>query len=230
MVAALRPSVWMLITVAAPFTLLVDMAMSLFGPEPPRSLAAMTPQLVILLIVIPGLIGAIAQLTVARLLTAPEVTPRAALVTTFDVYPAYLAALLLSAAPIAVAALVLSLLPTGFGLLLAVPAFYLAARLFLIMPIAVSERLGPVAILKRSWQLTNGRGATIIGFLVLGMLVALGVALLAGGVGAAFGSVFKIIGLGAIGIFVSTLIKALVSTLLSVASAAAAAVIYLKLR
>ena len=66
-VAALRPSFWTLVTVAAPFTLLVEMAMSLFGPEPPRSLAAMTPQLVILLIVIPGLIGAMAQLTVVRL-------------------------------------------------------------------------------------------------------------------------------------------------------------------
>ncbi len=218
-VAALRPGFWTLVTVAAPFTLLVDMVVTLFGPAPPRTLAEMTPRLVLVLVVVPGIVGAIGQLAVARLLTTPSDTPRAALAATFVAFPAYLGAVLLS------------VFPVGVGLLLfVVPALYLSARWFLVVPIAVTERLTPVVMLRRSWQLTEGQALPIMGFLVLALLFALGASVIAGGVGAAFGSVLKLVGLGEVGLFVNTLISALLSTFIAVASAAASSVIYLKLR
>ncbi len=219
MLGAMRPIFWTMMTVAAPFTLLVDMAMTVFGPEPPKTIAAMTPRLVLILIVIPGLIGAIGQMAVARLVTEPGAAPRVALAAAFVAMPAYVLSLLVSAIPI------------GLGLMLLVlPGLYLAARLFLVVPLAATERLGAIALLERSWRLTAGHGVPIMGFLLLAVLFVLGASVLAGGIGAALGTVFKLVGLGAVGGFVNNLVAAVLATAIAVANAAAASVIYLRLR
>ncbi|MEY2884444.1 MAG: hypothetical protein RL490_2168 [Pseudomonadota bacterium] len=209
----------MLFAVAAPFTLLVDMIVQLYGPEQPRTMAGFTPAIALQLLVIPGLIGAIAQLAVAQLVAGPGVTARQALGTAFAVLPAYLSAVLISAFPTGI----------GFALLL-VPGLYLLARLFVIVPVATVERLGPIAMLRRSWDLTTGHGGTLMLFLVLAILFILGASLLTGGVGAALGSLLTLLGLKAVGGFVAALVTAAISTLFSVASATAAAVVYLRLR
>lgn len=218
-VTVLRPQFWTLFAVAAPFTLLVDMVASLFGPEPPRTVAELTPRVAVLLVLIPGLIGAIAQLAVAHMIALPAEAPRRALAAAALALPAYLAAVLLSA------------LPTGLGfLLLVVPGLYITARLFLIVPVAVLERGNALHVIRRSWTITAPEAWTILFFLVLAVLFMLGVSVLASGVGSALGSVLAVMGLKPVGSFVAALVMAVVTTFFSIASAAASTVIYLKLQ
>ena len=217
--AILRADFWTLFALAAPFTLLIDMALSQFGPPQPKTVAELTPQVGLILVFIPALIGAVAQLAVAHLAARPEAGARAALVAAFALWPVYLAALLLSA------------IITGLGfLLLIVPGLYVAARLYLVLPIAVVERLGPTAILQRSWALTADSAWTILWFFLLTILFLLGASMLAGGVAAALGSVLTLIGLKAVGVFVASLVTASLAAVFSIATSVAATVIYLKLR
>ena len=219
MITVLRPDFWTLFAIAAPFTVLVDMTLTLFGPDQPRIPAEYTPRTIVILILIPGLIGAIAQLAVAHMIAHPGKAPRAALAAGLAALPAYLAALFLS------------VLPTGLGFaLLIIPGLYVTARLFLMVPIAVVERLGPIPLLKRSWALTEGEGWVILWFLVLAIFFVLGAGLLAQGVGAALGSVLTLLGIKAVGSFLASLVSATVTAVFSIASAAASTIIYLKLR
>lgn len=219
MLAELRANLWTLFAIAAPFTLLVDMVLAQFGPPQPKTMAEVTPQVALMLILVPALFGALAQLAVAHMTARPEASPRTAL------------AAALAAWPMLVAAMLLSALPTGLGfLLLIVPGLYIAARLYLVAPIAVVERLTPVAILRRSWAMTADSAWTILWFFVLTILFLLGASLLAGGVAAALASVLTLAGLKSVGVFVAALVSALLATLFSIASAVASTVIYLKLR
>ncbi len=216
---ALRPGFWTLFAVAAPFTLLVDMVLTLFGPEAPKKLADMTPGVSLVLFIIPALIGAIAQLAVAHLVARPDAAPRVALAAAFAAMPAYILALMISA------------IPTGFAfLLLIVPGLYLVARLFLVVPVAVLEPGPPMAILRRSWDMTAPHAWTILWFLLLALLFLLGAAVLSTGVSSAFGSVLTLLGAKSVGNFVAALLPAVVSAVFSMASAAASTVVYLRLR
>lgn len=217
--ASLRPNFWTLFAVAAPFTLLVRMVLALYGPELPSTMADLTPRSALFLIVVPALVGAIAQLAVAHMVGRPGEPPRAALAAAFAVLPAYLAALLLTA------------LPTGLGfLLLIVPGLYLSARLFPVLPIAAIERLGPAELLRRSWAMTDGAGWSIAWFLVLGTLALLGLSFLGSGIGAALGSVLTLAGLKSVGSFAAALVTSVLGTVFAIASAVAATVIYDKLK
>ena len=219
MLERLRVDFWTMFALAAPFTLLVDMVLVQFGPPPPKTVAEFTPQVGLVLVFIPALIGAVAQLAVAHLVVRPEAGPRAALKTAFGVWPVFLAALMLSA------------LATGMGfLLLIVPGLYVAARLYLIVPVAAVERLGPMATLQRSWALTADCAWTILWFFVLTILFLFGASLLASGVAAALGSVLTLIGLKAVGVFAAALVTAAVAAVFSVATAVASTVVYLRLR
>jgi hypothetical protein len=219
MLAVLRVDFWTLFALAAPFTLLVDMALAQFGPPQPTTIAGFTPQVAFILVLVPALIGAVAQLAVAHMAARPEAGARAALGAAFAVWPVFVAVLLLSA------------VPTGLGfLLLIVPGLYIAARLYLVLPIAVVERTGPMATLRRSWDLTADSAWTILWFFVLTILFLLGASLIAAGVAAALGSVFTLVGLKAVGVFAAALVTAFMAAVFSVASAVASTVIYLKLR
>jgi hypothetical protein len=56
--------------------------------------------------------------------------------------------------------------------LLMVPfLLYFAARLLVATPVAAAEPGGPLAILKRSWQLTAGKVWTLLGFILLAALL-----------------------------------------------------------
>lgn len=214
-----RPQLWLLVAVAAPFTLLVDMVLAVFGPAVPAAPADFTPRVIILLVLLPNLVGGIAQLAVARLIAQPDHPPRLALAAAFAAFPTYLAAVLLAA------------VPTGLALmLLVIPGFYVMARLFLIVPIAVIERRNAIETIRRSWALTSSVGGTLFLFLLLALLFVLGVAVLSQGVGAALGSAITLLGSKAAGSFVAALVASAAGMLISIVSAAAATVIYLKLR
>lgn len=214
-----RPQLWLLVAVAAPFTLLIDMILAVFGPAVPTSPADFTPRVVLLLILLPSLIGGLAQLAVAHLIVRPEQPPRLALAAAFAAFPSYLAAVLLAA------------VPTGLAfVLLVVPGLYVLARLFLIVPIAAIERRSAIETIRRSWLLTANAGGTLLLFLLLALLFVLGVSVLSQGVGAALGSAITLLGSKAAGGFAAALVASAVGMLISIVSAAASTVIYLKLR
>jgi hypothetical protein len=218
-VAALRLDFGTLFSLAAPFTLLIDMVTSLFGPPQPQTMADFTPRTVFLLILLPGIIAGIAQLAVAHRIALPAEAPRRALATGFVALPAYVAALLLSA------------IPTGIGIIcFVIPGLYVTARLFVLVPVAACERLGAIALLRRSWALTAGQGWPILWFIVLGLLFILGASLLAAGVGSAFAAVLTLVGAKPVAGFVAALVPALLATGFSIAAAATQTIIYLKLR
>ena len=230
--AVLRRDFWTLFAIAAPFTLLVDMVLAQFGPPQPRAVADFTPQVLLTLVLIPALIGIIAQLAVARLAAAPAELPRAALATALRRAPFFLVAVLIIAWPFGLAGGLVAALPglRWATVLLVVPGLYMAARLFPMVVTAVVEPIGPVAILQRSWQMTAGRGGAIAWLMLLSLLLLIGASLIAGGVGGALASVLTLIGLKSVGVFVANLANALLACLFSIGSAVAAAQIYERLR
>jgi hypothetical protein len=215
----MRVRMGLFFAVAAPFTLLVDMTMRLFGPAPPTSMAEVTSRSLFWLVVLPGLIGSLGQLAVAHLILRPHAAPRVALAAAIAIWPSYLAALLLSA------------LPTGLGfLLLVLPGLYITARLFLILPLAFAgAETDPVSLLRQSWSMTAPAGWPLFGFFLLAVLGVFGFGLIASGVGGAIGTVLTLIGFAAAGQFAAGLVPALASTIVTIATATAACVIYRRL-
>ena len=214
-IAALRPDFGTLFALVAPFTLLVSMVVELFGPPPPTTIAEFTPKVAVLLLLIPSVIGALGQLALTWLIASPGGTPGRAIGVGLRALPGYLLAILLITPA------------TSLGLfLLVVPGLYLFARMFLVGPAMVIESLGPVAALRRSWALTAANSWTIVLFLVLALLFVFGAALLASGIGAALGLLLTAVGLKSVGGFVAALVAATISTLFTMASAAAGVVIY----
>ena len=209
-------SVWF--AVIAPFTLLVAMVAELFGPEPPTTLAEFTPRVAVSLLLIPSIIGAFGQLALIALLTKPGNTPRQA-------FGRAAAALL----PYLAAVLIITPLTTLGLVLLFVPGLYLFGRMILVGPVIVVEGLRPVAALRRSWALTAPRGGAILWFIVLALLFVVGASVLASGIGAALAVVLTAVGLKGVASFVAALVGAVISTLFTMANAAAAVVIYRRL-
>ncbi len=77
--------------------------------------------------------------------------------------------------------------PTGTAalviLLVIVLVLALAVRFILTMPIASAERIGPVAIVKRSWNLSKGHYGRLLGLMVLLLVAALLLVLTATAIG-----------------------------------------------
>jgi hypothetical protein len=106
--------------VAAPFTLLVAVAVQLFGPPAPVSVTDLTTSQAIWRLLVPSLLSALAQLAISHLVLHPGDVPRGALAAAVALFPAYIGSQLLAS------------LPVGVGFLaLLVPGLYLLARLFL---------------------------------------------------------------------------------------------------
>ena len=213
--AALRPDFGLLFAVTAPFTLLVGMALTLFGPPVPQTLEDLTPQNVAILGLLPNIIGAIGQLAVVRLILRPGETAGRGLGAALAALPAWSVAALATA------------LPVGFGfLLLIVPGVYLLARLFLIAPVLVIEKGSAFTAIARSWAMTADCAWQLVLLFVMAGLFILGASLLASVVGGAIGSVLLLMGSKGAADFAAALVPALLSTLVAMGSAAAAAVVY----
>lgn len=61
----------------------------------------------------------------------------------------------------------------GRMLLLVMIAFLVSVKFLLVTPVASSERVGPIAILKRSWALTGSHYARLLGFVLMATIAAL---------------------------------------------------------
>lgn len=221
-VAATRAGMPLFLPVAAAFVLLPELLVGLYGPPQPKTMAGMTPSVVLIQLVVPTIIGAVAQMTIAKLVI------EAAAGTSQPVGNVLRLALL--ALPMLVGGLLLSAVPVGAGLLLLiVPGLYMLARLTLVLPLVIEERLSPIAALTRSWALTDGHGLRVLGFLAgWALLFALGT-IIAGGLGAALASVLTVVGAKALGSFVSLLIAGAAQSVFTVYSGVGSGVLYLQL-
>jgi hypothetical protein len=217
--AALRGDLARLFAVAAPFTLLLAVAVELFGPPAPATLTAISGEQLLWRLVLPALLASIAQLAIIHLVIAPGRSPKEALTAAFAGFAPFIAAQLAGALPMAI----------GF-LVLIIPGLYLFARLiFLAGPIIITERLGPLAALQRSWQLSHGAGIQLTLFVVLGLFSVIGIGLLGQGAGAALDVVARAAGADAVGRFLHALLPAVASSFVAIGSAAASAVAFMLL-
>jgi hypothetical protein len=160
----------------------------------------------LLLIICAGVIGLIGQLALIRLATGPSATVGEAIGHGARRLLPALAALILFGAAIVLLAVPFIMLMIALGwiepnaatpspgdagsfglavLLLMVLAVLLSARMMMILPVASAERGGPLRILQRSWRLTSGHYARLLGLLLLLVVAAIAIML----VGAIIGGI-----------------------------------------
>jgi hypothetical protein len=222
--ATLQRDLGTFVTLTAVFVFLPEMLLTLYGPPPPASYAEITPRLVALQMLLPAAVGAIAQLAIARLVVSAHDRG-----TGMTVGGALRMALLLL--PLLLIALVLAALPISLGLMaLVVPGLYLLGRLGIVLPLVAAEPANPIALLRRSWDLTEGNGWRAAGFIIaLTIVLAMG-AVLAAILGGAVGSVLTVVAGKGLGSFAATLVASAATAVFSAANAVATAVLYLHLR
>jgi hypothetical protein len=197
--------------VAAPFTLLPSVAVQLFVPQLPANLADITGQQFAWMVLLPFLIGNLAQLVVTALLLRPDVTAQEAFTRAVPMWLPYLAVLLLVAVPVSLGVLALI-----------VPGLYLYVRLaFLASAVIVAEGGAPMDVLKRSWALSEGGQGALILFAIVAIFGVIGVLMLSSFAGTAVDVLARLVGLDAIGRFALALVGGIASTILSIAGAAA---------
>lgn len=162
------------------------------------------------LALVAAFIGVIGQLALIRLALGPSTTVGEAIRHGARRFPAAFGALVLLMIGIAVVLIPLLALalaagmismpaegsaPTGaFGtilLVLIVLSLFLAVKFIMTVPIASAESIGPLAILKRSWNLTKGRYWPLFGLELLLLIAALALLVSAQFVG---GSLAQILG------------------------------------
>ncbi len=199
---------------AAPFTLLVSVAVGLFGPPPPESFAEMTGAQLFWQLALPSLVGAIGQLAVSAMILRPGTAPRAALMTAFGVWPLYVLTQLLVS------------LPVGLGfLVLILPGIWLFGRLaFLPGPLLMLQRSGPVAAVRESWALTRDDGVQLALFILIGLFAVIGVGLIAEIAGSAVDSVLKLAGAPSLGRFLHLLLPGIGTCFTTIGFGAASAI------
>ncbi|KPF79678.1 hypothetical protein IP88_01580 [alpha proteobacterium AAP81b] len=218
-VAALRDDFSTKFAVAAPFTLLVAMALAVLGPPPPTSYLTLSVRDFLVFGLVPTGLAAIAQLALCRLVARPRELPRAALTAALRVWFAWAGAFLLST--LAVGAATLAFI---------VPGIWLSARLFPLPAVAALEGGGSVAMLERSWRLTDGHGAALMWFLVLAVLFVAGTLLLASVAATAVLAVTQLLGAPALGGFLAALIGASLGTAVNMGQAVAATIVWQRLQ
>jgi hypothetical protein len=216
MSTAVRADLPRLFFLVAPFALLPAVAVDLFGPPAPTSLDTISNQQLLWRLAVPSLIGAFGQLAATCLVLRGNATPREALSAALVAFPGYALAQLLGA------------MPVGLGLLLLLaPGLWLFARLlFLSGPVALAERGTPVALLRRSWALSDGHGLQLTLFLALGLFGVIGIGILAEGAGAALDVVARSGGLASVGRFVHAMVPAIGNCLVTIGIGAASALAY----
>jgi hypothetical protein len=195
-----------------------------------------------------SLVALAGQLALIRLALGPSITVGGAIGHGIRRTPTYLLSVIVIIAGLAIVAIPLALLLAVLGVPLDVrpialsPAVllvgflyvgllcFIGVRLILSAPVASAERVGPIAILRRSWTLTAGHWWPLFGFLLI-FLVGAVILLLA--VGAAVGVVIGLF-IGSIqpmsaGALVLALVQSLVSAAVTTLFAVMVTRIYLQL-
>ena len=139
-----------------------------------------------------ALIALLGQLALVRLATGPSTSVGEAIAHGTRRFPSPIGAFLillcgLALSVLPITAVLLSIgwldapvegeaLPQSFvrfALLIMILGLALGAKLLMLMPVASSEKVGPLKILKRSWSLTNGHYWPLLGLELLLLLTAL---------------------------------------------------------
>jgi hypothetical protein len=187
-----------------------------------------------LIALVASLIMLAGQLGLVRLALGPSITVGGAIAHGMRRMPIYFAGALLIVLGLFLLAIPFGLAASAMGVPLgrtggtvpASPAFailatvyfllviFVGVRMLMAAPVASAEPVGPIALLRRSWALTNGHFWQLVGFLLLFFIAALVVLL---GVGAAVGVVVRLLFGSLEPMTVGALIVALVQALLSAA-------------
>ncbi len=225
--------------IAGAFVLLPQLAALLLGLKPPATteamMAALTAAPVPLLaaLLVPALIGLIADLAIARLIigTADGEAPtgRAALAAALAAWPR----LLMVFALLMLGAMLLALIVSPLGLtatiIVALPLMLLVmARTLPLIPLFAAEPLAPVAALRRCWALGVGNGWALLAVTLALRIVLLLISGFATMIGNGLGT---LLGRGwGLGHFIEMLLPAAAVTAMSVVVAVLVSHIYLQLR
>ena len=156
----------------------------------PGGMTNSTPGWAALLGLVASLIGVAGQLALIRLALGPSVTVGGAIVHGLRRLPVYIASVLIIilcflivGVPLIVLAMALGVplqakpVPASPGLLVLSLLFFalvlfLAVRFIMAGAVASAEQAGPIAILKRSWNLTSGHFWPLFGFIVVYLIAA----------------------------------------------------------
>ncbi|MBU6164970.1 MAG: hypothetical protein KGQ52_02430 [Alphaproteobacteria bacterium] len=216
--AAIMADLNRLFFLVAPFTLLINVAIGLFGPPPAASLSAMTPAQLFWQLALPSLVAAVGQLAVVALVLRPDAPPRAALGVAVAVWPGFMITQLLVS------------LPVGLGFLLVVPGIWLFGRLaFLPAALLVARRGSPIDAVRDSWAISEDDGLQLALFILLGLFAIIGISLIAEIAGAALDSVLKLAGLARVGRFLHLLLPGIGSCFITIGFGVASAIAYRRL-
>ena len=203
-----------------------------------------------LLIFVVSLISLAGQLALIRLAFGPSVTVGGAISHGFRRLPIYFLSLLLLALGIVLLMIPFVFVAVGMGMnieggaeaaavsgpivslviVIAIAILVLMTRFMVAMPVASTERAGPLTILKRSWALTKGHWGKLFGFLIVFSIAAL-VVLLAVSVvlGSLTALLFDVRGPLTLGSLVESLLSAIVTGALSVIFTLMLARVYVQL-
>jgi hypothetical protein len=174
--------------------------MAVTGVVSPRTAGGETTFVSSIVFLISSLLAVIGQLAVIRLAIGANVSVAEAIGHAARRMPIYFVAVLLIACALFVALIPIVLILYAAGvpldaglaqsplaavllLLFAVLAIFIAVRMLMTSPVASEESIGPIAIIRRSWELTAGRFWRLFGFL---MLFIIGAAVTMVAVSAAF--------------------------------------------
>ena len=220
-----------LITSVALALIVLPQTISGLIAPPPTLSAATPPSWMPAVSIVMAVLGVAGQLAIARLALGPSTSVGDAVQHGFRrVAPAFVALILFGLALLVLLAPVVLLMAGGEGLkslatneptpaaagaVLIVILLCLAAapRFQLVIPAAAAETGGPVRLLQRSWQMTDGSYLRLLGFLLLIMVVALVVVLFVGQViiGLIVKALFGTIHPFSLGALVAALLGAIVS-------------------
>ncbi len=183
-------------SVALALVLLPETIAGLVAPPPALS-GAQPPQWTSIVMILVALAGITGQIAIIRLALGPATSVGEAIRHGLRrLLPAF-GALLLFAIPLVILFTIILLAiggpsvienlksPTpnpalaGAILLFVLIAFAISVRFQLMIPVAAAENAGPIAILKRSWEITAGHYLRLLAFLMLVALTAIVVLLVA---------------------------------------------------
>jgi hypothetical protein len=196
-----------------------------------------------------ALIAMIGQLALIRLAIGPATTVGAAISHGVRRFPSLLGAMLLLALLIFVLLIPIVLILAATGTvdladparttagpaaaiigLLVLAAIAVSVKLIMTAPVASAEAAGPIAILKRSWTLTNGHYWRLLGFLLLILILAIVLMITAGAIGGVLGTIISPdLEVSSLGALVLALFVGIAQGIFTVLTAVMIARIYLQL-
>jgi hypothetical protein len=209
---------------------LVALPAAIEGLVAPRGMDRTTPVWVDLLILVASLVAVGGQLALIRLAVGPSITVGGAIAHGMRRMPFYFLAVILLVIGLFVLAIPIAAVLMALGrplpangapasppvliaaVLYVALAFFLGVRMLMSAAVASAERLGPIAILRRSWELTAGHWWLLFGFLAMICIVAL---VLLVGATAAAGVVVRLVIGDITPLSLGALVVALVSALLN---------------